>query len=58
MLLSGSATIRCKNPWVKNWDWIKKVEDSLHEWKIKVFDKKVDKAMQIHMFKQKLVADA
>lgn len=57
MILSGSVSIKVKNPHIKNWDWARKMFNSLNEWKSKVFDKKVEKAMQIHMFKSKLVAD-
>ena len=51
MLLSGSILVKRRNPHIKNWDRMKAIEQSLLEWKVKIFDKKVEKAMQIHMFK-------
>ena len=45
MVLSGSVSIKQKNPLIRNWDWALKVYNSLIEWKAKVFDKKVEKAM-------------
>ena len=51
MVVTGSVVIQQKNPLIKNWDWAKKVNNALIEWKTKVFDKKVESAMQVHMFK-------
>lgn len=58
VVLSGAVSVRIKNPLIKTWDWAQKVKKSLEDWKVKVFDPKCERAMQMHVLKAKLQTDA
>lgn len=58
MILSGSVRVTAKNQHIEDWSWARNVFERLQQWKTTIFDKKVEKQMQIAMFKAKMSADA
>lgn len=48
IILSGAVKVMCRNPLISEWDWARNVYKALCEWKDKEFDKRVNKAMDLH----------
>lgn len=57
LVLIGGASVTVKNPLIEDWQWARSIFEGLEQWKTKVFDKKVNKEMQISLLKAKLQAD-
>lgn len=57
MILSGQVSSEIKNPIIDQWDWANNIYHDLLNWKKNEFDKKVEREMQMHLIKAKLLAD-
>lgn len=57
ILLRGRMGFEERNPLIKNWEWAKKAEKDLTQWKKEEFDVKVKKEIQLSMIKTKLKTD-